>query len=154
MSWGMCWGSYMNTKGTIVTSTSGFCWRMSGICLRRGGSIRLTCDTSIVCPSTGPLCTRSLNYTPVPISRCVGVTFWLPFIPRYQFSKLHTCPISRCDVFTMGLPLIPRYQFSKLLSGSITDKTVKYDYTSVMHYGRNVSHLIRITYHKDDDFFN
>ncbi|KAK6962643.1 metalloendopeptidase [Biomphalaria glabrata] len=30
-----------------------------------------------------------------------------------------------------------RYQFSKLLSGSITDKTVKYDYTSVMHYGRN-----------------
>ncbi|XP_059145365.1 uncharacterized protein LOC131932473 [Physella acuta] len=30
-----------------------------------------------------------------------------------------------------------RYQFSKLLTGSITDKTVKYDYTSVMHYGRN-----------------
>ncbi|BFZ00241.1 hypothetical protein BsWGS_03280 [Bradybaena similaris] len=30
-----------------------------------------------------------------------------------------------------------RYQFSKLLSGSITDKAVKYDYTSVMHYGRN-----------------
>ncbi|KAH9509410.1 hypothetical protein Btru_045825 [Bulinus truncatus] len=34
-----------------------------------------------------------------------------------------------------------RYQFSKLLSGSITDKTVKYDYTSVMHYGRNSPEL-------------
>ncbi|RUS86428.1 hypothetical protein EGW08_005806, partial [Elysia chlorotica] len=29
--------------------------------------------------------------------------------------------------------------FTKLLSGSITDKAVKYDYTSVMHYGKNVS---------------
>ncbi|KAK3788412.1 hypothetical protein RRG08_012588 [Elysia crispata] len=41
-----------------------------------------------------------------------------------------------------------RYQFTKLLSGSITDKNVKYDYTSVMHYGKNyfarAPHLITL----------
>ena len=48
--------------------------------------------------------------------------------------------ISICNIDgTCLLPPVTRYQFTKLLSGSITDKAVKYDYTSVMHYGKSVS---------------